>query len=283
MAEPEHRTLSKRIIDRLSVDDKDAVFWDRDLPGFGIRVYPSGAKVYVVQSRAFGRSTRVTVGRHGELSAEQARREAAHIITRIKAGEPPALPEPAAAPTVRDLAERYEREYVAMHCKGSTGYHYGLMLSKHIVPALGELLVAEVERKHILALQYGLSDKPTVANRAVDILVHMFKLADAWGWRCPSRYSSSGVRNRSWCFSILYRRTSRQGFVEGRRVLEYGAGSVPTPGLELSLRRGGVGLAPFRGARDRLPLDTGPRRYRWLGIGTVRHVSFRWGTRGDAK
>ena len=47
-----------------------------------------------------------------------------------------------------------------MHCKGSTGYHYGLMLSKHIVPALGELPVAEVERKHILALQYGLSDKP---------------------------------------------------------------------------------------------------------------------------
>ena len=47
-----------------------------------------------------------------------------------------------------------------MHCKGSTGYHYGLMLSRHIVPALGELPVAEVERKHIVALQYGLSDKP---------------------------------------------------------------------------------------------------------------------------
>ena len=52
MAEPQHCTLSKRIIDRLSVDDKDAVFRGRDLPGFGIRVYPSGAKVYVVQSRA---------------------------------------------------------------------------------------------------------------------------------------------------------------------------------------------------------------------------------------
>ena len=43
----QYRTLSKRIIDRLSVDDKNTVFWDRDLPGFGIRVYPSGAKVYV--------------------------------------------------------------------------------------------------------------------------------------------------------------------------------------------------------------------------------------------
>ena len=103
MAERQYLTLSKRIIDRLSVDDKDAVFWDRDLPGFGIRVYPSGAKVYVVQTRVFGRSKRVTVGRHGELSADQARREAARIIARIKAGESctpwPSLPPPRRSPT----------------------------------------------------------------------------------------------------------------------------------------------------------------------------------------
>ena len=45
MATRHYRTLSKRIVDRLAVDDKDAVFWDRELPGFGLRVYPSGAKV----------------------------------------------------------------------------------------------------------------------------------------------------------------------------------------------------------------------------------------------
>ena len=155
MAKPPYLTLSKRIIDRLSVDDKDAVFWDRDLPGFGIRVYPSGAKVYVVQSRALGRSKRVTVGRHGEVSADQARKEATRIIGRIKAGESPVAVEPSPDPTVRDLAERYQREYVEMHCKPATVSHYAVMLRKHIVPALGELLVAEVERKHIMEFQYG--------------------------------------------------------------------------------------------------------------------------------
>ena len=179
----QYRTLSKRIVDRLSVDGKDAVFWDRDLPGFGVRVYPSGAKVYVVQTRAFGRSKRVTLGRHGEVSADQARKEAIRIIARIKAGESATPAEPSAAPTVADLAERYEREYVAMHCKPATVAHYALMLRKHIVPALGEFLVAEVERKHIMEFQYGLRDMPTVANRGVDILVKMFGLADAWGWR----------------------------------------------------------------------------------------------------
>ena len=165
MAERQFLTLSKRIVDRLAVDDKDGVFWDRDLPGFGIRVYPSGAKVYVVQTRAFGRSRRVTVGRHGALSPDQARKEATRMIARIKAGESPVSAEPVAYPTVADLAERYQREYVAMHCKPATGSHYGLMLQKHIVPALGEFLVGEVERKHILEFQYGLSGMPTVANR----------------------------------------------------------------------------------------------------------------------
>lgn len=194
MAERKYLSLSKRIIDRLAVDDKDAVFWDSDLLGFGIRVYPSGAKVYVVQTRAFGRSKRVTVGRHGTLSADQARKEAAGIIARIKAGESLVPVEPVAEPTVGDLAVRYQREYVAMHCKPATVSHYGLMLRKHIVPALGELLVGKVERKHILEFQYGLSGMPTVANRTVDILGKMFNLAEDWGWRPSGRNPCRFVR-----------------------------------------------------------------------------------------
>lgn len=61
MARPQGHALTKRIVDRLSVDGKDAIFWDRDLPGFGVRVYPDGRKLSVVQTRAFGRSKRVTI------------------------------------------------------------------------------------------------------------------------------------------------------------------------------------------------------------------------------
>ena len=183
MATPHYRTLSKRVVDRLAVDDKDGVFWDRELPGFGLRVYPSGAKVYIVQTRCAGRSKRVTVGRHGDVSPYQARKEAARIIARIKAGETPIPVAPKADPTMSELAERYQREYVAMRCRPATVAHYGIMLAKHIVPALGELKVAEVERKHILALHYALRDKPTVANRTLDMLVKMFNLAEAWELR----------------------------------------------------------------------------------------------------
>ena len=76
-------TISKRTVDLLSVEGKDTVFWDHDLSGFGVRVYPSGRKVYVVQSRGPGGPKRVTLGRPGELAADQARRKAAGVIDRI--------------------------------------------------------------------------------------------------------------------------------------------------------------------------------------------------------
>ena len=82
-------TISKRTVDGLSVEAKDAVFWDRELPGFGARVYPSGRKIYVVQSRGPGGSKRITLGRHGELTVEQARKQAVAVIDRIKKGRGP--------------------------------------------------------------------------------------------------------------------------------------------------------------------------------------------------
>ena len=86
MAKLNRRSISRRTVEALKVE-KDTVFWDRDLPGFGIRVYASGTKMYVVQSRTKGKSVRVTVGRHGVISADEARRRAARIVNRIKAGE----------------------------------------------------------------------------------------------------------------------------------------------------------------------------------------------------
>ena len=51
MAKLEYKTISRRAVEALRVE-KDTVFWDNELTGFGIRVYPSGSKVYVAQTRA---------------------------------------------------------------------------------------------------------------------------------------------------------------------------------------------------------------------------------------
>ena len=103
--------------------EKDTVYWDRTLSGFGVRVYATGSKVYVVQTRSGGRSKRVTIGRHGVIAAEQARRRAALIIARIKSGKAAvAAPERKGnALTVAELAGRYLKEHMDVRCKPSTG------------------------------------------------------------------------------------------------------------------------------------------------------------------
>ena len=184
MAKLGKRSISRRTVEALKVD-KDTVFWDSEQPGFGVRVYPSGAKHYIVQTRARGSAKRLTVGRHGVITPEEARRRAALIIARIKAGEDP-VPEPLAAkrpdePTVADLAARYLKEYAEEHCKPNTVRAYRRRAGKHIVPTLGKLPLSRVRREDVRDLHYAMRSIPTTANRTLDLLSRMFNMAESWG------------------------------------------------------------------------------------------------------
>jgi hypothetical protein len=40
--------LTKPVIDDLKPKAKDQVYWDKSLPGFGLKVTPAGRKVFIV-------------------------------------------------------------------------------------------------------------------------------------------------------------------------------------------------------------------------------------------
>jgi hypothetical protein len=72
--------ITKRAVDAVNPSDSDQFLWDSDLKGFGLKITPAGNKVYILQYRKGGRGTptkRITIGRHGALTPEQARKEAA--------------------------------------------------------------------------------------------------------------------------------------------------------------------------------------------------------------
>ena len=202
--------LSQRSVDVLSVTSGDRIFWDCALPGFGVRVYRSGHKSYVVQSRGPGGSRRITLGRHGELTAARARRKAGALIDRIKQGGAP-VPEPAV--TVAALAERYLDAHAAVNCSAHTASLYRGSLRNHILPALGPMPLEAVTRADVAALHLGLRETPRAANRALMVLSKMFSLAHAWG------LSASG---RNPCrFVVRYKEGRRERFLsaqEYRRV-----------------------------------------------------------------
>ena len=183
MAKLRYRSISKRMVEALEVE-QDTIFWDRELSGFGVRAYASGKKVYIVQARAKGKSRRVTIGRHGVLTAEQARQRAAQTITRIKAGEDlspsnPEAPRPE-GPTIAALAERYLTEHVAVRCKPKTVELCRLLLKNHIVPELGHVPIEALERKQVADIHFRLRDRPATANHVVAVLSRMFNRAEAW-------------------------------------------------------------------------------------------------------
>ena len=182
MAKLQYRSLSNRVVDRLSVEGKDVIYWDRDLPGFGVRVYRSGAGfIWCRAAGAAGRSG-LRVGRHGVISADEARRRGAMLLTRIKAGEEL---EPrsgtAAGPTVGELAERYLREHVAVRCKSNTARGYRRVIAEYILPTLGKLPAAALGREHVADLHHRLRMTPASANEAVGALSRIFNQAEALG------------------------------------------------------------------------------------------------------
>jgi hypothetical protein len=40
--------LSKTVVERIKAADQDVVVWDNTLPGFGVRVKPSGVRSYII-------------------------------------------------------------------------------------------------------------------------------------------------------------------------------------------------------------------------------------------
>ncbi len=185
MARLNSGTISRRTVEGLPIEEREAVFWDRELSGFGVRVYPSGAKVYVVQTRSGGKSRRVTIGRHGLVSAEQARRKAVMVIASIKGGQDPerngSMSATAAGLTLAEVAERYMREHVAVRCKPATASGYRYVLDKMLLPALGSVPLEGISRDQVATLHYRLHKTPAMANRVVETLSRLFYMAEAWG------------------------------------------------------------------------------------------------------
>ncbi len=179
--------LTKRLVETLTAEGGcERWIWDKELPGFGLRVKPSGVKAYVVQYRnAQRRPRKITLGRHGVLTPEEARRMARQMLAAIERGEDPAEQRRANrdAVTIADLCDRYLAEHVDVHNKPSTRAQVHRMVETKIKPALGQRPIESVTRADIANLHSRMRAAPYEANRVVAALSKMFNLAELWGLR----------------------------------------------------------------------------------------------------
>src|SRR5262249_31247698 len=160
--------LTKRFVEsEKPPKDGYTLVWDEDLPGFGLRVHSSGQRSYLVQYRnTQGRSRRMTLGRHGKITADEARKSALRLFASIRDGKDPLAERRAYidAPIVGDLLDRYVAEHVEKRNRRRTREEFKRLVERHIRPQLGKHKVAAVTRQDVAKLHRSLADTPRQAN-----------------------------------------------------------------------------------------------------------------------
>lgn len=182
--------LTKTVVDSAEPTDKRYMVWDSDLAGFAVRIESSGTKTFVIRYRADGggRSAPqrfVSIGRFGNLTVEEARKEAKKVLGRIAVGEDPAAHRNAKRKEMKiaALVDLYEEEgcYIQRGVRQgepmkplTKQYTIG-RLRHHVVRLLGhkritELTAGDIER-FVRDVEQGKSRKDNKLGHRKRIIV----------------------------------------------------------------------------------------------------------------
>jgi integrase len=213
--------LTKRSVDALSSSEKPFIAFDADLQGFGVRVMPTGTKSWVVEYRPYGggrgvAKKRVTIGKCGSLTADQARKAAGEILAKVRLGSDPAAEQSKmrAAITVSKLIDAFETEHVQGKLKHKTGKSYvaGLNLLRD---AHGSQKAASISRAQLATLHTKAAKTPIAANRALATWGKMFSWAAARGLIPEGHNPVKGIER--------YREQRRERFLTDEELSRLGA------------------------------------------------------------
>ncbi|WP_234054049.1 MULTISPECIES: site-specific integrase [unclassified Xanthobacter] len=151
--------LTKRIVDAADVREKDYFIWDDELPGFGLRVFASGKRSYLIQYRSAGRTRRYTIGLHGVWTPETARQEAKVQLGRVARGDNPSEERQLdhKAITVKELCALYTADLNAGLILGKGGRPKKPTtiitdtgrIERHIIPLVGARRVKDLTKADI--------------------------------------------------------------------------------------------------------------------------------------
>lgn len=164
--------LTKRTIDGLVPGEKEYFVFDTELAGFALRVYPSGRKNYLIEYRVAGRSTvkrKLPLGRHGEITTEEARTRASRLLAQARDGEDPAEERDARRKslTVAELVELYLAEGPAEkpNKRASSWEQDRRNALNHVIPLLGNKPLNALTPQDVARFQKDVADGKTSTNK----------------------------------------------------------------------------------------------------------------------
>lgn len=177
--------ITKRLVDGLGPNDIGRVIRDDELTGFAIRLNADGSRTYLVEYRA-GRgrgfpTRRLSIGRHGALTPDEARQRAKQILAQVAYGEDPATARAARKkePTVRDILILALEQHWKPKRKPSTARAFEEMINRTLVPEFGAIRLTDLTRAQIRGWHARQTHRPRQANLDLAILRKALMLAVA--------------------------------------------------------------------------------------------------------
>jgi integrase len=171
--------LTKTVIDKLPIPEGEPAFHrDDEIKGFGVKVFPSGVKSFFLEKRVAGKVKRITIGRYGELTAEQARKEAVKLAGQIATGGDPVADRQEAklkAVTLRQVFTDYLNARSSL--KPTTVKDYRYVMEHDFVDWLDKPILA-ITKDKIARRHKQLGEKSEArANIAMRVLRALFNFA----------------------------------------------------------------------------------------------------------
>lgn len=166
--------LTKSVVEAAVPREKQFTLWCSELSGFGVYILPTGKRTYFVDYRnAAGARKRMTIGRHGKITTEEARKLAISTLGGTVRGEDPATERATrrSSITVAELCDNYlkaaESGLIAgkrgAPKKASTLYVDRGRIARHIKPLLGKKLVKDVVRADVVKFMRDVATGKTAA------------------------------------------------------------------------------------------------------------------------
>lgn len=180
--------VTKSSVDGLRAGPRDAFLWDTKIPGFGVKVTPKGSKVYLYQFRMGGRGSKVrryTIGKHGALTPDAARKEASRLAALVLQGDDPQAQRQEKRKVAVELAFSRYLDHFAEHClrvdwKASAG-EVEAMLRTYALPILGDKPLPDITAQDISAVLRPLRRKPASHSKLFAVLRRLFRWAKSEG------------------------------------------------------------------------------------------------------
>jgi len=159
------------------------VLWDDVIPGFGLRIYPSGKKSFVLSYRARRRKRWLTIAPYGVLTLKQARERAKALLASVLDGQDPAQNRRLESEenTFSELCDSYLERHAKVHKR--TWQDDERRINKRLRPRWGTQRVTAIYQTDVSLLHHEIGKQyPYEANRTVELLKSIYAKAMAWGY-----------------------------------------------------------------------------------------------------